>query len=316
MPGLPLVDASKLSNTVLAQGIVETFVRDDPILARLKWTNLVGNAFEYVREATEAGADWYAVNEIRVASNPTWNKLTAYPSIIDSIPVLDDFVRKTRSNINDVKQDLEDGAMKAVKHKFMDAVYYGNKTANPKEMDGLHKLLTDTTYNTLIVSPTGSENVPLQLSGHLDRAISMVKGFKSSLLVCSQQLYRNITKFLRAVGAGATATRDEYGTMLDMYRPGLYLLPSDYISDSEAITGDGAFSAKTGGNTTSLFILTFENRGLEGMHVEPLKWVDWAPVPMTNLEWAHIQWYPTILIRSLVSCVKIVGIDSDGVVVA
>ncbi len=315
MAGLPLVEASKLSNTVLAQGIVETFVRDDPILARLKWTNIIGNAFEYVREATEAGADWYAVNEIRVASNPTWNKLTAYPKIIDSIPVLDDFTRKTRSNVNDVKADLEEAAMKAVKHEFMDALYYGNNTSNPKQIDGLQVLIADTTYNTLVIDSGDTQTVALQMSGHLDKAISMVKGFKPILIVCSQQIARNITKYLRSVGAGATATKDEFGTILDQYRPGLFLLPSDYIVDTE-LTSSGEFSAKTGGLTTSIFILSFENRALEGMHVEPLKWVDWAPVPMTNTEWAHIQWYPTLVMRSLVSCVKIPGIDADGVVVA
>ena len=315
MAGLPLVEASKLSNTVLAQGIVETFVKDDPILARLKWTNLVGNAFEYVREATEAGAGWYAVNEIRTSSNPTWNKLTAIPSIIDSIPLLDDFTRKTRSNVNDVKQDLEDGALKAARTLFLDALYYGDKSTNPKEMDGLHKLLTDTTYNTLEVDGSDTQTIPLQMSEHLDKAIAMVKGFKPTLLVCSQQLYRRVNAYLRGVGAGATATKDEFGMPLDQYRPGLFWIPSDYIVDTE-LTSSGAYSAKTGGLTTSLFILSFENRALEGMHVEPLKWVDWEPVPMTNQEWAHIQWYPTILIRSLVSCVKIVGIDADGDVAA
>lgn len=315
MAGLPLVEASKLSNTVLAQGIVETFVRDDPVLARLKWTNLVGNAFEYVREATEAGADWYAVNEIRVASNPTWNKLTATPKIIDSPVVLDDFVKKTRSNINDVKMDLQEASMKATKHGFMGAFYYGNNTTNPKEMDGLHKLLTDTTYNTLVVDSGDTQTVPLQMSGHLDKALNMIKGFKPSLILCSMEMRRRIEKFLRSVGASATATKDEYGIPLDQYRPGLFWGPSDYIVDTE-LTSTGAFSAKAGGFTTSIFIVSFENRALEGMHVEPLKWVDWAPVPMTNTEWAHIQWYPTILIRSLVSCVKIVGIDADGVVAA
>jgi len=315
MAGLPLVEASKLSNTVLSQGIVETFVRDDPILARIKWEKIVGNAYEYVREATETGAEWYAVNEIRTSANPTWSKLTATPKIIDSPVELDDFTKKTRSNINDIKMDLQEAAIKAAKHKFMSSFYYGNATTNPKEIDGLHVLIADTTYNTLVIDGSDTATVPLQMSGHLDRAISMVKGFKPSLILSSQQLYRNVNKYLRSVGAGATATKDEFGMPIDQYRPGLYWVPSDYIVDTE-LTSSGAYSAKTGGYTTSIFILSFESRAIQGMHVEPLKWVDWAPVPMTNKDWAHIQWYPTVVMQSLVSCVKIVGIDADGTVAA
>jgi hypothetical protein len=315
MSGLPLVEASKLSNTVLGQGVVETFVKDDPILQRIRWETLVGNAYEYTREATEAGANWYAVNEIRVTNNPTWNKLSAVPKILDSPVELDDFTKKTRSNVNDIKKELQNAAVKAAKKKFMEGFYYGNKTTNPKEIDGLHVLLNDTTYNTLQVDDSDTQTVPLQMSGHLDKALDMVKGFKSVLILSSKGLKRGVDKYLRSVGAGATATKDEFGVPLDQYRPGLYWATSDYILDTE-LTSAGAFSASTGGLTTSIFILSFEPRALEGMQVEPMKWVDWAPVPKTNNEWAHIQWYPTILIKSLVSCVKIVGIDADGTVAA
>jgi hypothetical protein len=311
---LPLVEASKLSNTVVSQGIVETFVKDDPILARLNFETIVGNSYQYNRELSMAAAQFYGVNEEWVSSYPTADPKTAVPKIVGSPVELDDFLKKTRSNITDLKQELIDAAIKATKFTFMDSVFYGNATTNPKQFDGLHVLVSDTTYNTLIVDSGDTQTVPLQMAGHLDKAIDMIKGFKPSLIVSSRQMRRNVNKYLRGVGAGATATKDEFGNLLEHYGTIPWAV-SDYITDTE-LTSSGAYSAKTGGLTTSIFILSFDPKAFYGMQVEPMNFVPWTIMTGTNKEWANIRWYPTILVKSLVSCAKIVGIDADGTVAA
>jgi hypothetical protein len=127
---LPLVEASKLSNTVVSQGVVETFVRDDPILQRMQWESITGNAYTYNRELSEAAAKFYGVNEEWIATNPTFDPITATPKIVGSPVELDDFVTKTRSNITDVKQELVNAAIKSTRTKFMDSFYYGNCAGN------------------------------------------------------------------------------------------------------------------------------------------------------------------------------------------
>lgn len=312
--GLPLVEASKLSNTVMSQGVVETFVKDDPILQRINWETIVGNAYIYNRELSMAAAQFYGVNEEWVSSYPNSVQLTATPKIVGSPVELDDFLKKTRSNINDLKTELVEGAIKATKWAFMDSFFYGNATSNPKQFDGIHELISDTTYNTLLVDVGDTETVALSMSAHLDKAIDMIKGFTPSLILSSRQTRRNVTKYLRGVGAGATQTRDEFGNLVDIYNSIPWAI-SDYITDTE-LTSSGAFSAKTGGNTTSIFILSFDPKALYGMQVEPMNFVPWTVMTGSNKEWANIRWYPTILMKSLVSCAKIVGIDADGTVVA
>lgn len=44
---LTLVEASKLSNDMLLQGVVETIVKDSPILQRLPFIEIVGNGLTY-----------------------------------------------------------------------------------------------------------------------------------------------------------------------------------------------------------------------------------------------------------------------------
>jgi hypothetical protein len=44
---ITLTEASKLSNDILLQGVVETIVRDSPVLQRLPFIEIVGNGLTY-----------------------------------------------------------------------------------------------------------------------------------------------------------------------------------------------------------------------------------------------------------------------------
>ena len=44
---LTLAEASKLSNDVLLQGVVETIVKDSPVLQKLPFVEIVGNVLTY-----------------------------------------------------------------------------------------------------------------------------------------------------------------------------------------------------------------------------------------------------------------------------
>ncbi len=49
---LTLAEAAKLSNDILLQGVVETIVKDSPILQRLPFIEIVGNGLTYNQEKT------------------------------------------------------------------------------------------------------------------------------------------------------------------------------------------------------------------------------------------------------------------------
>jgi hypothetical protein len=310
-----LVEASKLSNDVLSQGIVETFVREDPILERIKWIDIPGNALKYDRETTEATADFKNVNDNWV---PTFQKVTPYTAtlkIMGNAARLDDFIKTTRSNINDVKKELIQGNIKAVKKLFMDTFWYGSETTDPKSFDGCHVLIADTTYNTINVDANDSADHALALNSMLDKALDMPKGFKPSMIVSTRQMRRNVTKYLRSVGSIQT-DRDEFSRQVMRYgSDGIPWYVSDYLLDTE-LTSGGVFSAKTGGFTTSIFILTFDPKGLQGCQARAMEGTPWIMVPGTNCEESLIRWYPSLMMKSLVSCVKITGLDADGTVVA
>ncbi len=51
---LTLAEASKLSNDMLMQGVVETIVKESPILQRLPFVEIVGNGLTYNQYRTLA----------------------------------------------------------------------------------------------------------------------------------------------------------------------------------------------------------------------------------------------------------------------
>lgn len=308
---LTLVEASKYSNDVLQRGVIETFVRDDPLLERLKFKTIVGNALTYNREIGEADAEFKGVND---TWTPTEQKVTPYTAtlkILGNAARIDDFIRSTRQNINDVRAEMILGNIKAVKKAWSDGVVYGNATTNPKSFDGLHLLISNSTYNTLIIDGSDTAAVALSLGNHLDKAINMIKGFKSACILSSKEMRRLVTIYLRSVGSINTG-RDEFSRQVMLYND-IPWYPTDYIVGTE-LTSSGAFSAKIGGFTTSIFIISTEEKALEGLHSRPLETTPWETVPGTNVEESKIRWYCSLMMQSLVSCAKIVGIDADGAV--
>ena len=57
-----LAEASKLSNDMLLQGVVETIVKDSPILQQLPFIEIVGNGLTYNQENTLPTIDFYDVS--------------------------------------------------------------------------------------------------------------------------------------------------------------------------------------------------------------------------------------------------------------
>ena len=99
---LTLVEASKYSNDVLQRGIIELIVKDDPILDRLPFKDIVGNGLTYDVETTMSGADFYSVGDTWVESTGTVTQHTAHTKILGGDADVDNYLKATRSNVQDL----------------------------------------------------------------------------------------------------------------------------------------------------------------------------------------------------------------------
>ena len=104
---LTLAEASKLSNDMLLQGVVETIVKDSPVLQQLPFVEIAGNGLTYNQEKTLPSIDFYDVGDTWVESTPTFEQITANLKIMGGDADVDNFLKSTRSNI----QDLEAAVM-------------------------------------------------------------------------------------------------------------------------------------------------------------------------------------------------------------
>jgi len=304
-----LVEAAKLSNDVLQAGVIELLAKDDPIFDRLKFIEILGNGLTYNVETSMPTAGFYGVGDIWNESTGTVTPATSVLKILGGDVEVDNYLQKTRSNINDLTQEQLAAKAKAVRWEFMDSLIYGVSTG--KGFDGLHSLLSSTTYNTVHAGAgTGTALSMVKLK----EAIDMIKG-DPQLIVSSKKVRRLVETYLESLGAYKMAA-DEFGRRLMWYRE-LPWAACDFIVDTET-AASGAYTAKTGNYNSSIFVLSFDTpKGLTGLHDAP-------PVvePVTkNMETKdaalhRMKWYVSVMLQSIITCSKVDGILTTGAVTA
>jgi hypothetical protein len=160
-----LAEASKLSTDILLKGIIETVVKDSPLLQRLPFIQIVGNSLKYNREKALPTAAWYApVTGTWVASPPTFEQCTASLSILGVDADVDNFLKATRSNVQDLETACIELAAKAVRHEFENVFLNGSGTS--EQPTGLYLTMKGTAWVAatayaladVVVPTAGKEN--------------------------------------------------------------------------------------------------------------------------------------------------------------
>ncbi|MFI1678835.1 major capsid protein [Streptomyces sp. NPDC020607] len=136
-----LVEAAKLSQTSLQRGVVETFVQESPILDRIPFLTIEGNAYGYNEEATLPGVAFRSVNEAYTESTGAVNQKSESLVILGGDADVDKFVVRTRGNLNDQRAVQTRMKVKAAAYKFQDHFFNGDVAVEPKGFDGLKKRL-------------------------------------------------------------------------------------------------------------------------------------------------------------------------------
>ena len=195
---LTLAEAAKLSNDMLMQGVVETIVKDSPVLQRLPFIEIVGNGLTYNQENTLPNIDFYDVGDTWNESTPTFTQLTANLKIMGGDADVDNFLKATRSNIQDLEAAVIELKAKALQSKFEEMFIYGNTATSSKQFDGLKKLINTGVAGTQVIA-MGAAGATLTLA-KLDELIDAVKGGKPDMLFMSRRSRRKINALVRDAG--------------------------------------------------------------------------------------------------------------------
>lgn len=135
---ITLTEASKLSDDILLKGVIETIIKDSPVLQVMPFIEIVGNGLTYNREKTLPGIAWYDVNESWGAPTPpTFDQITATLKILGENADVDNFLKATRSNVQDLEAVVIELTAKAIRHEFEDTFIKGLGTSGSKDFLGI-----------------------------------------------------------------------------------------------------------------------------------------------------------------------------------
>ncbi len=303
---LTLAEAAKLSNDMLRQGVVETIIKESPVLRQIPFIEIVGNGLTYNRESSLSTIDFYDVGDPWTESTPTFDQRTANLKIMGGDADVDNFLKATRSNIQDLEAAVIEIKAKALKDKFEETFIYGNSSVNAKQFDGLRKLIDTATAGGQVIA-AGATGASLTLA-MLDQLIDAIKGGRPDLLLMSRRTRRKVNALVRGSGGLMQTDRDNFGNFIEFW-DGVPIGVSDWILDTHVVSGS-LETATTGGSSSTVYAVQFGEGGLCGLTAPGYI----AAERVGSLETkdatrTRIKWYVALALFSAVKAAALIGVQ-------
>ena len=292
---LLLTEAAKLSNDVLLTGVIETIVKESPVLQTLPFIEVVGNGLTYNQENGAPTASFFNPGDTWTESSPTFTQVTATLKILGGDADIDNFARATRSNLQDLEAAVVQLKAKALRTKFEETFIGGDSSTDAKSFDGVDKLAV-----TGQTASMGANGGTLTL-GKLDEMIDLVKEGKPHILLMSRRSRRKLTALSRAAGSGlVVADRNEFGQMTEYY-DGVPVAVNDYIPDDKRV---GSAS-----DCSTIYALQLGEGAVAGLSAPGGLTVERVgSLESKDATRIRVKWYAAIAVFNALKLAKLVGV--------
>ena len=303
---LTLAEAEKLSNDVLLQGIIETIIKDSPILQELPFIQIVGNGLSYTQEKTLPTVDFYDVGDTWVESTPEFEKPTATLKIMGGDADVDNYLKSTRSNIQDLEAAVIEQKAKALRHEFEKQFLYGNETTNPKQFDGLIKLIdTGTAFDQLIVMAAAGATLTLT---KIDELIDAIKGGKPDMLLMSRRSRRKLQALARAAGSNLEVGTGKLGEFVQLYN-GIPIAISDWVLDTHTVAAS-VETLYTGDVNSTIYAFQMGEGALCGISSPEMLQIERiGSLETKDATRTRVKWYVALCLFSAVKAAALIGVQ-------
>lgn len=214
---ITLTEAAKLSTTDLQRGVIETFVQASPVLDRIPFMTIEGNAYAYNEEATLPGVAFRAVNAGYTESTGTVNQKSESLVILGGDADVDKFIVQTRGNLNDQRAVQTAMKVKAASYKFQETFFNGDVSVDANSFDGLKKRLTGgqvISAGTNGIPVVGSSNTDIHaFFDKLDELVASVPGLDggNGALYANAGIIGKIRSAARHISADVFVEKDING---------------------------------------------------------------------------------------------------------
>jgi hypothetical protein len=307
---MTLTEAARWTTNQVKRGIIEQIIKDSPILQKLPFQEVTGNALQYQREATLPTAEFYDVNEVWAESTGQTTQHTAALKILGGDADIDNFLVATRSNYTDITSETIDSKAKAVRHTFLDRFYYGDSAVSSKEFDGLHKIFSDASMSGQVIHEGSGSTGDELTASNLDLAVDLVLGGKPDLIMVTRAVRRRMKQYLRGK-ANVDLNFQSYSQDVASWNS-IMVHFDDFLTQTETISS-GAYAAKTGGATSSIFLLKFGTGELSGLQNGGLQTIKLGQLQHKDSKRYRIRWYVSLALFSVISQAMIDGVTNAAV---
>ncbi|HZQ35045.1 MAG TPA: phage major capsid protein [Dehalococcoidia bacterium] len=292
---LTLTEGAKLSNNVVLQGVVETIVKESPVLQVLPFIDITGNALVYNQENALATAGFFNVGDTWVESTPTFTQQTATLTILGGDADVDNYLRQTRSNVQDIEAVVLELKAKAVRQTWEQQFITGTTAA--AGFAGLDVLIGAAPASQTISAGVNGATLTLAM---VDQLIDAVKPGMPDMLLMSRRSRRQLTQLVRAAGAFLEGNINQFGMWQERYN-GIPIGVSDYISEAQ--------TQGTSNVATTIYALQFGEGRLCGLQGGGGMQVDRVGELETKdaVRW-RIKWYVSLAMFGTVCAARLIGV--------
>lgn len=319
---ISLATAQKLSQDRLVKGIIEEVRKASPLLEKLSFMNVTGNALKVVRESDTMGsAGFLGANDIITSTEADFNTDTFSLYFAVTQADVPNMYRAVMSDFNDQMKAQVRIKSKKMAWLIEQQLFYGDASAS-NGFDGLNAIVTDwyttdgfTARPRHFVMAAGSDD-PLSIM-KLDEVIDSFTGGDPDVMLMSKQMRRRLAAYLRTVDQVENLGRDNWGNYVEGYR-NIPIVVSDQITDTETATAAvGTSIAGTGGSSTSIYLLRFgEGDGFVGLQNGGIKTEYFETLEDKDASRVRMKWYVGIAPYST-DCVAVLNnIAPDEAVVS
>ena len=277
-----LAQAAAASSNMLQRGVIQIFIDESPILDRLPFMSIEGNAYQYTKEASLPGSAVRAVNAGYTEATGAVVNATVGLKIFGGDADVDRFIARTLGNLMDQRALQTRLKAKAAAMFFTQYFFTGDSTT-PEQFDGLKKMLTGAQLTTAGVAGAG-----LTLA-MLDDLIAGVIG-GPDVIYANDWMIRKINALVMATGYTLPVSRDQYGKVTRVYA-GIPLVDPGLAADGATrILPFTEVEGASGAICTSLYAVKFGEQeyvsGLTngGIDVYDLGELETKPAYRTRIE--------------------------------
>jgi hypothetical protein len=302
------VEAEKLSNNILEQGVIEEIIDNDAMFALMPFKKIVGKAYVYNREKTLSEADFLDPYDVVNEGGADFDEVVAKLRILAGDVDIDNFLDETMSDTNDQTAIQIASKAKGMQRKFQRTLAIGDSTANAKEFDGLAKLVDP---SQVISAGANGAAVTFEMIDALLRmvplgadALIMRGGTHDALLSLLRSLGGTTPEHVTLPGTG----REQNGgraLTVPAYR-GVPIIVNDFLP--------GDVDQGTAQNTCSIFAARFnESDGLHGLYGGPAAGIrvqHIGPVQNKDSERYRLKWYCGTALKSTKSLAQLTGVTN------